>query len=225
MMNAAAGIFLAARRKLTAKSYVQDGLIAMWDGIENAGWGVHDANATTWKDLVGSDDLIFSAAPQVGDLGFTIPHYSYAASQTARTMSNYTIEICAVFSYNGNFTDLFSFQSKNESDSLNGIPFIILPTTNPNLFPPLGVLSTGNGCYAVSVISGTSGQCYQNGVFRGATTVQANNAVYVIANSLRTRTINSYARLFRAIRLYNRALSADEVAANYAVDKARFNLP
>lgn len=38
----------------TAKSYIQDGLIAMWDGIENAGWGVHDPNATVWKDLVGS---------------------------------------------------------------------------------------------------------------------------------------------------------------------------
>ena len=34
----------------TAKDYVQDGLIAMWDGVENAGWGVHDPNATVWKD-------------------------------------------------------------------------------------------------------------------------------------------------------------------------------
>jgi len=25
----------------------------MWDGIENAGWGVHDENATIWVDLVG----------------------------------------------------------------------------------------------------------------------------------------------------------------------------
>ena len=39
---------------ITAKSYVQDGLIAMWDGIENAGWGVHDMNATMWKDLTGN---------------------------------------------------------------------------------------------------------------------------------------------------------------------------
>ena len=39
---------------LSAKSYVQDGLVAMWDGIENAGWGTHDANATTWVDLTGN---------------------------------------------------------------------------------------------------------------------------------------------------------------------------
>jgi hypothetical protein len=30
---------------------VQDGLIAMWDGIENAGWGTHDPNAKTWTNL------------------------------------------------------------------------------------------------------------------------------------------------------------------------------
>lgn len=41
----------------TAADYVQDGLIAMWDGIENAGWGIHDQNATFWKDLIGNVDL------------------------------------------------------------------------------------------------------------------------------------------------------------------------
>lgn len=41
-----------AKKKPTARDYVQDGLVAMWDGIENAGWGVHDPNATVWTDLV-----------------------------------------------------------------------------------------------------------------------------------------------------------------------------
>jgi hypothetical protein len=43
----------------SAKSYIQDGLIAMWDGIENVGYGVHDENATVWKDLVGNSDIYF----------------------------------------------------------------------------------------------------------------------------------------------------------------------
>ena len=43
------------RRKgeLTAQSYVRWGLAACYDGIENAGYGTHDANATKWKDLSG----------------------------------------------------------------------------------------------------------------------------------------------------------------------------
>ena len=51
----------AAPPGLTARDYVQDGLVAMWDGIENAGWGEHDATATTWKDLVGNMDCSTSS--------------------------------------------------------------------------------------------------------------------------------------------------------------------
>ena len=68
------GVMLIAARnsftsggKLSAKSYVQDGLIAMWDGIENAGWGVHDPNATVWKDLSGNGyDLTMRGAKTDG---------------------------------------------------------------------------------------------------------------------------------------------------------------
>lgn len=37
----------------TAADYIQDGLIAMWDGIENVGYGVHDDTSTVWVDLAG----------------------------------------------------------------------------------------------------------------------------------------------------------------------------
>ena len=39
---------------VNAFSYIQKGLVACYDGIENAGAGVHDANATTWVDLTGN---------------------------------------------------------------------------------------------------------------------------------------------------------------------------
>ena len=52
-----------AKSGYTAKDYVQDGLIAMWDGIENAGWGVHDPNATVWRDLLGDNDITFEHGP------------------------------------------------------------------------------------------------------------------------------------------------------------------
>ena len=37
--------------------YVQEGLMSMWDAVENAGRGMHDAAAAEWKDLVGTSDL------------------------------------------------------------------------------------------------------------------------------------------------------------------------
>jgi hypothetical protein len=43
----------AGAKGLSAKDYIQDGLVAMWDGIENAGWGEHTNNiADGWMNLV-----------------------------------------------------------------------------------------------------------------------------------------------------------------------------
>ena len=61
---------------VTARSYVQDGLVAMWDGIENAGWGVHDNNATNWVDLVNG------IMPNLVVDGFTSSARRVLANQT-----------------------------------------------------------------------------------------------------------------------------------------------
>ena len=39
----------------TAADYVSDGLILLYDGVENAGWGVHDDSAVSWRNLVAAD--------------------------------------------------------------------------------------------------------------------------------------------------------------------------
>ena len=44
----------ATKTEYTAKDYIQDGLVAMWDGIENAGPGKHDDKATVWVDISGN---------------------------------------------------------------------------------------------------------------------------------------------------------------------------
>ena len=50
----AMGAMLPARGEgVNAFSYIQKGLVACYDGIENAGAGVHDPNATMWVDLTG----------------------------------------------------------------------------------------------------------------------------------------------------------------------------
>ena len=46
----------------SAKSYVRNGLVAMWDGIENFAYGVNDPSSSVWSDLIGG----------VGDMHFFI---------------------------------------------------------------------------------------------------------------------------------------------------------
>ena len=43
----------SAAAALTAASYAQDGLVGQWDGIENAGAGLHDPATNYWSDLTG----------------------------------------------------------------------------------------------------------------------------------------------------------------------------
>ena len=56
----------------TASSYVQDGLVGQWDGIENAGVGLpHDPTANYWVDLTGQtgDFAVFTSVASFTDNG------------------------------------------------------------------------------------------------------------------------------------------------------------
>ena len=57
MMAVAVCVCALGAMAYTSKSYVQDGLIAQWDGIDNVlldGVRLHDANAEVWSDLTGN---------------------------------------------------------------------------------------------------------------------------------------------------------------------------
>ena len=58
----------------TASSYVQDGLVGQWDGIENVGAGLsHDPTTNYWVDLTGNsgDFSVFSSVASFTDNGLT----------------------------------------------------------------------------------------------------------------------------------------------------------
>ena len=63
----------AAAAALTSRSYVQDGLIAQYDGINNVGHGVaHSYGTATWVDLTGNgNDGTVNAAVTWGEKGWT----------------------------------------------------------------------------------------------------------------------------------------------------------
>lgn len=48
---------LVAQAGSASGAYVQRGLVAQYDGIDNAGTGSHDPSATTWKNLAGDSSL------------------------------------------------------------------------------------------------------------------------------------------------------------------------
>lgn len=235
MMLAARGAFLAARRnrKPTARSYVQDGLVAMWDGIENAGWGTHNAAATTWKDLVGTNDLKLYGNCAFADnklvLSRSNADAAYVAADNDTTVSSangMTIEY--VFKPIGfhNYSALVQFlpyglsrEGWIYSDS-RCVPLRWGSARADFL------VSNDENVYASAVIDSTDFKMkyYKNGL-EAANNIEADNKSKTCRISFFGANGYHFWGDAYCMRLYNRALTADEIAANYAVDKARFNLP
>lgn len=229
-------------KKWTARDYVQDGLVAMWDGIENAGWGVHDANATVWKDLTGNGwdfpaaNLIFhddrvEALANVGSVKSSADFWDWAGGTFDGTFERPTTT-----APNNGFFQLgrVGIGGINHS-AVNGcIWYTSASATNWKcLYPFSGGSNPGarafekaHRAFASDFTSlYTNQKYYQNGIrYTGYFEPWSTN----IAHSALTPTLyvgNAGTPKFYGIRLYSRALSADEIAHNYEIDKIRFNLP
>lgn len=226
----------------TAKDYVQDGLVAMWDGIENAGWGVHDANATVWKDLIGNLDATAINSPVFGD--------------------NHTDTSNGYWSLPSSVREIIEMQSLTAEVAFQ-------PSTSGATIANQGIVGMGNNrslwlFFGNPPLSGTTlnwqvrkspsiRAWYNSGVFgtdAHSCSVVANNSVcntYLdsalctitpdVAAGSATSTDKFYIGMMsenvdwhtfhgriHSVRLYSRALTVEEIAHNYEIDKARFGL-
>ena len=234
-MIAARNAFLMGGGKPTARDYVQAGLIAMWDGIENAGWGTHDASATTWADLIGghvlnvdnggswADDCLVCNGTRRGAYGSNLtgnaPLVVEAVVQ-ATTASGWRIlwhqggwcdglriTRCLVFSSPNQLWLASTYGYTNVSTIISDKTALHVDYTQSGI----SQLRINNAEAAFT--TGSTSWYYSDGgnvfAFGGASSTSAS---YALACKI------------YSFRLYSRALTAAEVAANYAIDAARFGL-
>ena len=212
---------MAYQRFPTAKSYVQDGLVAMWDGIENAGWGQHDANATVWKDLIGTRDLTAQNGAHFGanyaDCAYgTVGPSMFTGNVNADSVLVVDMVVKSDFSKNTNLYRLSSTRF------WQGLKARIILGSSRSTTPSLG-LTSGTHEYQITVDYGSVAS-YINGQLY-TSTGRDSNTFNGSGFSLGTESSSYYGgRIYRAC-LYSRTLTAAEIVANYAVDKERFNLP
>ena len=223
----------------TARDYISDGLIAMWDGIENAGWGMHDGTTQQWIDLMGNELPIIPS--QSGNNGFKwtdygVYNFTYQAYQSTSITRDYTRNgvTFEVTSPDGPFYD-----GNNRVISYNFIGVSTIQSNNYYIFKTFGkngdtlskasIYSAVRNCrtMSLSVNSDGIGIAYFNG---GDFTAPMNkNTKLSLSGEARiiigTGNGNIHQPLINSLRLYSRALTADEIAHNYAIDKIRFNLP
>lgn len=215
----------------TARDYVQDGLIAMWDGIENAGWGVHDASARTWKNLVGDIDLPLDDYPS--QIYFTsnslyTSNGRLAERQDVETIDGpITYEVCwvRVNKFNQSADTRCNYGQCN-LDIFNG-QFWHKTSSDGGIMSPVNGLAQESVPFTMSVV-GTMGGSWET-LIPYVNATQISGSKYSSSISTQGIRIGSGWSVpiskHHNIRVYSRALSADEIRHNYEIDKERFNLP
>ena len=213
---------------IPASSYIQDGLIAMYDGIENAGAGQHSDSATTWKDLSGNGwDL---ALVGNGSSSWQDDHYNFVAvSNTggkrftvdATDMSSVlTLEFCLQATGNIqliHFRNDFNFyiDGRNGGYAYTGINTVKAAKAFP-FGKVSGSIDIGNNImYRNNELCAAQSQ--------GRQSCSANQELILgclLYNGYRFYTSFK----LHTIRLYNRVLTADERTHNYELDVQRFGL-
>ena len=222
----------------TAADYVMDGLVSMWDGIENAGWGVHEDNPAKWIDLVGNDSLVpyGSSSSSFYETWFGDdalqgkPYWNTPKSAelySALVGSSRTAEIVITKTADGTIYGNVSLISGNWFSFAGYVGNQFLCRyENTNIW----IASPSAAPYIWSItMSADNGVCdvYVNGQFlrtvtSGGMTPSGNGNMFIGQNLQSVNGSSTFAQTIHSVRVYNRALSEAEVKSNFKVDKVRF---
>ena len=222
-----------AKSGYTAKDYVQDGLIAMWDGIENDGWGEHSSDMIL-NNLLGGGAHIDFVNTSRGDRSILfdgrdeqigmLNEYNYLDSQVL------TIEFCVSLDSTKNQCFIQLSGSNNRMTLIAGVYNTSKELfTGPSFSPIYNISGLKIGTVSIQYGAGSfqSTKSYNNGVElshvrdEGFTT---SNGLHSVGNR-QNNTSYAMSGEFFSMRWYSRYLTDAEITANYAVDKARFGLP
>ena len=217
---------------LPAAAYIQKGLVACWDGAENAGTGRHNAAATVWRDLVaGREFTLSNVAVRADAMVFAGSATSFgllSATDTAATFglaANGTLEI--VYAADTEIRNQLLLQSSTASGIAFGIQNATLLTVG-NASARRYNFTSGTATNRVAVRYASAMPV--SAVANGAAPTTTHSDFWSSANTETTigtrasRASTHFPGAIYCIRVYDRPLSDAEIALNQAVDETRFLL-
>ena len=217
----------------TAMGYVQDGLLACWDGIENAGSGIHNSSATKWRDLVAGREFSLTSVTVEDDrMVFAGSDSSYGELNEADTAATFnmaangTLEV--VYASDTGSGNQFILQSTAASGHLLTIwsgDKLLVSNGQSNKSPSFSFTS-GAKTNSVTIIytsaKPTAGYANGNSLSTSDDNYWGDPNSMTTIGTRSTRGNNHFKGAIYCIRVYNRQLSAEEIAANRALDVRRF---
>ena len=237
---AVVGWAFTALADIPASAYVQDGLVVQFDGIENAGTGTYDATATIWTDLTGNGrNGTLSGKTAWNGKGLSITSASSSdkglVTFDATHNASFTFDICLkVDKANGQYARITADNATpamccyGKGSSLTAAhPYVYGPGPGDDK-------DIGTAEYDATVLHTStllqSGDKADGWVWYHDGALLAQSSCVQTSTGSATATLGNrssdYARglngTYYAVRIYNRALSADEIAVNANIDKIRF---
>ena len=222
-----------------APSYVTDGLVGRWDGLENAGEGIHDTATNRWVDLSGQggDFILRTQTASFTETGLKKKGEGVCATNLLVHTDVVTIEcsvsgipsegwVNAVFLGTNQTLNLrneannkrqFFFDDRNLRWRMDGQPdeltMSVIYTKNGNI--PVGQTFYLDGAPP------PNGSVYGDGMYWYGQP-QVNTSIGGRMSNTGSGDGTTFGYTVHALRFYNRALSEGEIAYNSAVDRLRF---
>lgn len=228
-----AGIEDVPNPEYTINDYVQDGLVAMWDGVENAGWGIHNGEAVAPVNLIsGTQAVVSSANPIVigedffgtryGRLSDTVPGICNAIESQSVCLEMIFLADRdvngGIFSVGNRSVWLYAGTDYNVY-ALNYSTPSYTTSLNPQYKSDFPVKLTLNGGDGVTLT--LDGISYIVPVGTGA---RNKDDIVYLGGLLTGGNLTNRAVDFFTVRIYNRPLTAQEIEYNDTIDKIRFGL-
>jgi len=210
--------------KKSAKSYVQNGLVAQWDGIENAGNGRHQSQRSEWVDLKGGKSFSLTKAASFSDNALVCDGTGYAGIMKGSIPSSKIVTAEIVFEIVATHGNSCLF-STGEHKSFYERCFGVVSGGALLVFADHAIGKVTKGRHSCH-LNFSNGEFYINGVkgiSAGKGTLDAmpvrGEGFYIggFRNSAIVCNIHS-------IRFYDRKLTDEEIKRNYQIDKERFRL-
>ena len=222
------GVMLVAHRNGMAvwtNPYAADGLVAMWDGEWNAGGGVHD-DVSECVDLIGNNNLTGGTGHGNAWVSFPANKSIYSGDLT----SGSTIEFVA-----GNMSDGENNLWLAVGSTVWGYGLFQNSSKAGGYYIRCGYSSIGGNTafvkdgFKIAACSLTQYDSnkhdfYDFGALEASSYGNPVSADDTCGASNQLQT-NNFPMALYSLRIYSRVLTAEEIAVNYAIDKARFSLP
>ena len=219
--------------------YITDGLVGRWDGIENAGAGIHDASTNRWVDLSGQggDFIVRSETASFGETGLKKDAAGVCATNLLVHTNVLTIEgvvsempssgwVNAVFLGKNQTLTLrnetnnkrrFFFDYANLNRIMTGQPDV---QTMSVIYANVGGTPKGQSFY-LDGMPPQNGEDAGSGMYWSGE-AQTNTWIGGRMSYSTGTDYTTFGYTVNALRFYNRALTVAEIAYNSAVDTLRF---